>query len=156
MVNIHHKNNTLISDEETLRIAEFFHTHIGPFLTTGLKIGVTAIDLLKSDRDDDALSVVVKTIDRTPYTCLIDGIQITSGCTFGNGKLRYEPADTIEALFQKDTQRIKILLKQDILKEIETNAERAVDKHDPQMRVKAMQIWAKSPDELFIMETESQ
>lgn len=155
MVHIHHKNKVLIFDEEVLKIAEFFHGHMGPFLTIGLKMGVIATDLLKSDRDDDALRVVVKIINKTPYTCVIDGLQIGSGCTFGNGKLQHEPADTIEALFQKDNRSLKVLLKQEVLKEIETSADQAVDKHDPQMRDKAMHILERSPNELFIIEMES-
>jgi formylmethanofuran dehydrogenase subunit E len=63
-----------------------FHGHNGPFLALGFKVGSFAMKRLRPERIKDIVCWV-KTVMKTPYTCIVDGIQCSSHCTFGKGNL---------------------------------------------------------------------
>lgn len=81
-----------MSEEElelTLKEAEKFHGHLGPFVVIGVRMGKTAKRILNStDSENDALHVTVEVPLLTPFSCVLDGIQITTQCTVGNQKLK--------------------------------------------------------------------
>jgi formylmethanofuran dehydrogenase subunit E len=65
---------------------EEFHGHIGPYVVLGYKMGLMARDLLDSPGYFD-LKVKVESPLIPPPSCLIDGIQLASGCTTGKRNL---------------------------------------------------------------------
>ena len=71
--------------EEILNKIEDFHGHIGPYVIIGYKMG----EISKSKLGEDPFSkkAIVWTGNETPLSCIIDGIQLSSGCTLGKGNI---------------------------------------------------------------------
>ncbi len=59
-----------------------FHGHLGPYLVLGYRMGRIALRELDS-RGHFGLSVTVHSKLEPPASCLIDGVQLGSGCTLG-------------------------------------------------------------------------
>ncbi|MGW8179042.1 MAG: formylmethanofuran dehydrogenase subunit E family protein [bacterium] len=93
---------------------EEFHGHIGPYVVLGYKMGLMARDLLDSPGYFD-LTVKVETPLIPPPSCLIDGIQLGSGCTTGKGNLMVVEGPIGKATFctQKDNT-VMLSLRADI------------------------------------------
>ena len=80
------------------------HGHLGPFLVAGIRMGLLALELLKSP-GYFGIAVVSQTGSVTPLSCLTDGIQIGSGCTTGKGNLRVTDKKRAQARFTTDDGR---------------------------------------------------
>jgi formylmethanofuran dehydrogenase subunit E len=78
------------------------HGHLGPFLVIGVRMGEMAKRYLDLDGESSRrLQASVKTPLFTPFSCVIDGIQASTGCTVGNQKLRIENStEKITASFE--------------------------------------------------------
>lgn len=98
-----------------------FHGHLGPFLVIGVRMGIAGLRELKTDRNDKSLRVVVNVKRAAPYSCVIDGIQISTRCTAGNGKLRVmDQPEMISAEFQTSKRgHLVVSVKQSVLKKLE-------------------------------------
>ena len=67
------------------------HGHLGPFLVIGVRMGDIAGKHLDLDSKNICkLQASIRTPLLTPFSCVIDGIQASTGCTVGNQKLRIE------------------------------------------------------------------
>ena len=65
------------------------HGHLGPFLVIGVRMGDVAkrhLDL--NDESGRRLQASIKTPLITPFSCVIDGLQVSTSCTIGNQKLK--------------------------------------------------------------------
>jgi formylmethanofuran dehydrogenase subunit E len=61
-----------------------FHGHRCPFMPLGFRMGQLALAALGAKREPDhALHVIAELGEGHPQTCLMDGIQIATGATFG-------------------------------------------------------------------------
>jgi len=61
-----------------------FHGHVCPFMPLGYRMGLLALKRLGTDREKDhTLHVVCELGEGHPQTCLMDGIQVATGATFG-------------------------------------------------------------------------
>ena len=102
-----------------LKNAVDFHGHLGPYLVLGLKMGELAIDKLKC-RKHFGISAVVKGAVNKPQSCLIDGIQLSTGCTYGKGNIRKIKHSKIQALFVnlENNKKIRILFKEALIKKL--------------------------------------
>lgn len=100
--------------ELALKEAEKFHGHLGPFVVIGVRMGKMAKRILNStDSENDALQVTVEVPLITPFSCVLDGIQIATQCTVGNQKLRIKNSQKdITAYFQQKKlgKTLKILV----------------------------------------------
>ena len=90
-----------------LKSAANFHGHLGPYLVLGLRIGLFANRTMKSRGLHD-LSATVWTKPSPPESCLLDGIQFSSGCTLGKGNLRIKNASQTRVRFRKGNRSIHI------------------------------------------------
>ena len=63
------------------------HGHSGPYLNLGIKMGLLALEILGVKGYFD-LSTEVELEYRTPMSCLIDGLQVSTGCTLGKGNIK--------------------------------------------------------------------
>jgi formylmethanofuran dehydrogenase subunit E len=90
------------------------HGHSGPYLNLGIKMGLLALEILEVKGYFD-LSTEVELEYRIPMSCLIDGLQISTGCTLGKGniKIKNNPGN-ITALFKTDHKTLRISLKPEI------------------------------------------
>lgn len=88
--------------ELALKEAEKFHGHLGPFVVIGVRMGKIAKRILNStNSENDALQVTAELPLLTPFSCVLDGIQIATQCTVGNQKLRIKNSQKeITAYFQ--------------------------------------------------------
>mgnify|MGYP006308691499 CR=1 FL=1 len=105
---------------DILKSIEQFHGHLGPYAVLGYKMGKIASEKLGSNPFDK--NVIVSTGTTPPISCLIDGIQIGSGCTLGKGNITVKNEKIAKAEFShKNGEKITILLDEKIQKEIEEN-----------------------------------
>ena len=94
-----------------------FHGHTGPFLALGYKAGKYAMERLKPQKMMD-IKCSVKTIEKNPYTCIIDGIQCSTHCTVGKRNIKIEGIsdERVEITFRCKGRKIILTLKPHILK----------------------------------------
>ncbi|AGK60448.1 Formylmethanofuran dehydrogenase subunit E [Archaeoglobus sulfaticallidus PM70-1] len=80
-------------DDDVYRLIETakqFHGHICPFLVLGIKASVIALNKLGIDRAEYKESVGEEILAIVECNnCFADGVQIATGCTFGNNSLIY-------------------------------------------------------------------
>jgi formylmethanofuran dehydrogenase subunit E len=72
-----------------------FHGHLGPFLVLGLKMGEVALKKLKFKKYF-GLEVIVRGAGKKPKSCLVDGLQLSTGATLGKGNIEKFPGKIIE------------------------------------------------------------
>ena len=87
-----------VLDEELERRAMEFHGHGGPFMTLGLRMGLYALGHLDC-KGWFYLSCGVTLRWIPPDSCVIDGIQSSTGCTMGKRNLEVVEGDGISATF---------------------------------------------------------
>lgn len=82
-----------------------FHGHLGPYVVIGYRMGKIALEELGSE-GHFGISAEVHSPLKTPRSCLIDGVQLGSGCTLGKGNIRVEEApEPAWAVFRSDRGR---------------------------------------------------
>ncbi len=79
-----------ISLEEMIERAIEFHGHLGPFLVLGIRMGLLALRELSSS-GYEGIEALVKTGNTPSLSCLLDGIQVSTGCTMGKGNIATVP-----------------------------------------------------------------
>jgi formylmethanofuran dehydrogenase subunit E len=105
-----------------IEYARKLHGHVGPFLVIGLKMGAAAKKALNvSDTERTHLTAEVAVPLHPPFSCLLDGIQVSTTCTIGNQRLQVKNSKTIQATFtrQKDAKKVKITLTQNLSEQLE-------------------------------------
>ncbi len=98
------------------------HGHLGPFLVIGVRIGSIARKILNPNvKDKNQLCITAEIPLSTPFSCVIDGIQVTTRCTVGNQKLRIKNSrKEITAYFsmQNSDKALKIAVNSKIVAEL--------------------------------------
>jgi formylmethanofuran dehydrogenase subunit E len=105
-----------------IQFARKLHGHIGPYLVIGLKMGAAAKKALNiPDPENTHLNAKVAVSLHPPFSCLLDGIQVSTICTVGNQRLQFKDSKIIEAIFsmQKDAKTAKITLKPSFSRQLE-------------------------------------
>lgn len=99
------------------------HGHSGPYLNLGIKMGLLAMEVLEAKGYFD-LSAEVEMEYQRPMSCLIDGLQISTGCTMGKGNIKINNKQgIIRTLFRADKKTLLIALKPEINKLIDFEKE---------------------------------
>lgn len=99
----------------TLKNAILFHGHLGPYLVLGLRAGEFALKELKVKKYF-AISVGVWGAAQKPQSCLVDGLQLSTGATYGKGNIVKFPGKRIRIIF-RDVRRknsIRLTLRDDL------------------------------------------
>ena len=94
-----------------------FHGHGGPFMVVGLRMGIVALERLDAHGWFD-LKCVVRLRWEPPDSCVIDGIQTSSGCTMGKHNIEVEEQDGIAAKFTKGEEGLEVHLRSEVLDRI--------------------------------------
>lgn len=81
--------------ETTVKNAVDFHGHLGPFLVIGVRMGLIGLKELQTSRGNQKLQATAIVERVVPYSCAIDGMQVATGCTVGNGKLKLKDAKNV-------------------------------------------------------------
>jgi inosine-uridine nucleoside N-ribohydrolase/formylmethanofuran dehydrogenase subunit E len=98
-----------------------FHGHLGVFSIVGAKMGIRAREIFGVG--PDMLNVVTYAGTRPPYSCLNDGIQVSTGATLGMGTIHLA-ADTItkpSAVFTFKGHSVRITLRKEYLDQVESD-----------------------------------
>lgn len=128
--------------DEILKKIKDFHGHIGPFAVIGYKMGIIANNYLGSE--PFVKKVTVWTGTTPPISCIIDGIQISSGCTLGAGKISIKSDGIPKVYFSNENGKtLEIKLK----REIEDDISKNVTKEN--MIDYSLNLLKKSDKELF-------
>ena len=127
---------------EVLEQIEKFHGHIGPYAVIGYKMGEIANQLLGSE--PFSKNAIVWTGTKPPISCIIDGIQISSGCTLGKGNIIVNQDGIPKAIFTNNNgKRIEITLKSDVTHEIDNSVT------EENIEIYSKKLFQRSNQELF-------
>jgi pyrimidine-specific ribonucleoside hydrolase len=98
-----------------------FHGHLGVFSIVGAKMGIKAREIFGVG--PDMLEVVTYAGTRPPYSCLNDGIQVSTGATLGMGTIHLAPDSITKpaALFKYKDRTIRISLKREYFEKVEAD-----------------------------------
>jgi len=99
-----------MSDRITLSEAEKFHGHLGPYLVLGILAGELAIKKLRCKKYF-GLEVKVWGANQKPKSCLIDGLQLSTGATYGKGNIEKLDGSVIKVEFCNRINHKKITLR---------------------------------------------
>ena len=127
---------------ETLKLIERFHGHLGPFAVIGYRMGKIACKKLNNDPFSKSAEVFTGT--NPPISCIVDGIQLGSGCTLGKGNIKIQDKKQPTAIFSDTNgKKITITLKKEIKDEIDRNVT------DENIIEYSERIYEKTDEELF-------
>lgn len=89
----------------SLKQAVDFHGHLGPYLVLGLLMGGYALNKIKA-KPHFGLEVKVWGAKDKPKSCLIDGLQLSTGCTYGKGNIvKYKGKVIKVSFFNRDSRK---------------------------------------------------
>ncbi len=125
-----------------------FHGHLGPFVVIGVRMGLLAKRTLKSNGLGD-LSVIVDTGNNPPLSCVVDGIQVATGCTLGKGNISVRNLGKISAVFHSGRQAIRVKMKMDVFRSLK---EELSDGNPEKMEKTAMKVRSMPNRRLFDIE----
>lgn len=104
-----------LSDAELFHRLRQFHGHIGPYAVLGYRLGGWLLRRLGCGKYFGA-HLTVAGPGTTPYTCLLDGLQVATGYTLGKGNLTLKAAADraedslfqIEAIAEEDGEVVRV------------------------------------------------
>jgi formylmethanofuran dehydrogenase subunit E len=131
-----------MQSDATLKKAVKFHGHLGAFLVIGVRMGRLAESVLKyKARSDIELRVTMTVPFVVPFSCTIDGIQVTTKCTIGNKKLavrnsRKEICGVFE--IKGSNHALRISVKPELVSKLRQEMAKGVTNEELARRVAAM------------------
>ena len=96
-------------NKKALSEAIEFHGHLGPYLVLGMMMGRYALENLKAEKYF-GLAIKVKGANKKPKSCLIDGLQLSTGATFGKGNIKKLGGRNIQVFFYNLNNKRKMAL----------------------------------------------
>jgi formylmethanofuran dehydrogenase subunit E len=81
-------------------------------------MGLLALSLLES-RGHRGIAAEVETGTKPPISCIVDGIQVSTGCTTGKGNLSVKPLGKPAAVFSANGKRVRIEVRPEWLSRLE-------------------------------------
>ena len=103
----------MLSLKERNKIKEF-HGHVGPWVVTGFMLGKLAKKYIEGLKLIKIFNPLIP-----PKSCLIDGLELSSGLTIGRGEVRIKKSSQSVIIFSGRLDEIKIVLKSEMIKIIE-------------------------------------
>jgi len=136
------------------------HGHLGIYSIVGTKMGMRAREYFNIGVDD--IKILSFAGKQPPFSCLNDGLQVSTGATIGHGliEISEDKNHTSAAIFTFKNISIKISLKQNYQDIIKNDIKEAIKKNGnltPEywkyVRILALQYWANwSRNEIFELE----
>jgi pyrimidine-specific ribonucleoside hydrolase len=105
-----------------------FHGHLGVFSIVGAKMGIRAREFFGVG--PDMLEAISYAGSKPPYSCLTDGIQVSTGATLGMGTIQLAPDSPVQpsALFKYKGRTIRITLKKEYLDRVDADINEGIVK----------------------------
>ncbi len=128
-----------------------FHGHFGPFLVVGVRAGIIALRELQTSKENKGLRAVASLVYSVPYSCILDGVQLSTGCTVGNRRLRFEESSNFSIVLE-DSGNGKVTVS--ILSEAVDELKRKLAKDLPTEDVEklAHEVASMAEEELFLVD----
>ena len=111
------RENTEQSDEFLQKAIEF-HGHLGPYLVLGLRAGLYANQIL--GKQPMKTKAFIKTHTSPPQSCFADGVQFSTGCTFGKRNISLTEGEGLQVTFEKNDQKLILKLREEVIEEIDS------------------------------------
>jgi formylmethanofuran dehydrogenase subunit E len=86
-----------ITKEYSVADLAAFHGHLGPFIVLGYRIGKYAKEQFCND--PFKLSASIYCAGKPPESCIVDGVQLGSGCTLGKRNIEIVVSQEIKCVF---------------------------------------------------------
>ena len=130
----------------SLQRAIEFHGHLGPYLVLGLLMGEYALRKIKA-KPHFGLEVKIWGASQKPKSCLIDGLQLSTGCTYGKGNIKKYNGKGIKVKFIhcENKKDITLALQEGIIEKL-----REANDHKNCERL-ARELYKACPEEIFIL-----
>jgi pyrimidine-specific ribonucleoside hydrolase len=105
-----------------------FHGHLGVFSVVGAKMGIKARELFGVG--PDMLEVTTYAGTKPPYSCLNDGIQVSTGATLGMGTIHLAKNSKTKpsAVFTYNNRSVRISLKKEYLEQVDADINEGIAK----------------------------
>jgi pyrimidine-specific ribonucleoside hydrolase len=105
-----------------------FHGHLGVFSIVGAKMGIKARELFGVG--PDMLEVITYAGSQPPYSCLNDGIQVSTGATLGMGTIHLAKHSKVKpsAVFTYENRSVRISLKKEYLEQVDADINEGISK----------------------------
>lgn len=100
-----------------LEEAEEFHGHLGPFLVLGLLIGERALAKLGGEKYFGLKATVFCPVE-PPERCIVDGVQLSTGCTFGKGNIELVPSRRLALFLLREDKGVRVEVREEALEMI--------------------------------------
>ena len=97
-----------------------FHGHDGPYMVIGLRMGLTALEMLNCKGWFD-LECEVRLHWNPPDSCVIDGIQSSTGCTMGKKNISVVEQSGVMACFRSGEKVLTLVLRHEVISKIKDN-----------------------------------
>jgi formylmethanofuran dehydrogenase subunit E len=98
------------------------HGHGGPFMVLGLRIGLEALNILDARGWFD-IKCKAELRWAPPDACVLDGIQVSTGCTLGKHNIEVEEKQGVSATFTHLGAKVTLRVKPSILAKINRSLE---------------------------------
>ena len=98
---ITHMESTVPFRPVTLEELERFHGHVGPFVALGARMGEYTVTQYNMPRYF-SVTVEVECPAIPPHSCLIDGLMVATGATYGKKNIHHVIADKVRVIIRDD------------------------------------------------------
>jgi len=105
------------------------HRHLGIYSIIGAKMGILARETLHASLDE--LTVESRAGLKPPFSCLNDGLQVSTGASLGRGTIAVpeNSRPSLEAVFSKGNRMLRLRLKESIRERITSDIRMSVQKY---------------------------
>ena len=129
---------------DVLSLIRNFHGHIGPFVVLGYRMGRLALDETGSSGHFGIIAEVHSVLE-PPRSCLIDGVQLGSGCTLGKRNISIESFDGPPFAVFRTEGGAAVTIR--LLPGITAMVKKSVDSEGVEQA--GMKVWEMDESELF-------
>lgn len=100
-------------EQKLAALCNEIHGHIGIYSLIGVKMGLLAKEMLESEGIHGHIHILSFSGKVPPVSCLMDGLQISTGSTLGHGLIEVspEPGARAEAKFRCEGKEFSLRLK---------------------------------------------
>lgn len=122
-------NNYGISEWRAVVLTNELHGHLGIYAVVGAKMGIRVRDYFHIGLDD--IKIIAYTGARPPLSCMIDGLQVSTGATVGHGLIGISDDQNFrpEADFIFKNHKIKVKLKTEYWKIIKMDIQKGINQY---------------------------
>ena len=101
---------------ECFKEAKAFHGHLGPNVTLGLRMGQIFAGRLGDTPFSFKITAFAGKIP--PLSCLIDGLQLSTPCTVGNGYLQIVEGGVLRAVARKEGKEVDLRVRPESIRSV--------------------------------------